>query len=62
MFSVLTADKPTLKWDGDDGNNLFGQRYGKFSDGRGLFDDLEDSSGSLWGSKDKLTVDTDTCK
>jgi hypothetical protein len=58
---VLTANKHTSKWDGDDVNNLFGQRDGKFSGGQGLFDDLEDSSGSLWGSKDKPTIDTGTC-
>lgn len=57
----VAANKHTVKWDGDDGNDLFGQRDGKFSGGQGLFDDLEDSSGSLWGSKDKLTIDKDTC-
>ncbi|PNF28853.1 hypothetical protein B7P43_G04435 [Cryptotermes secundus] len=51
------GNKHTVKWDGGDGNDLFRQRDGKFSGGQGLFDDLEDSSGSLWGSKDKLTID-----
>jgi hypothetical protein len=60
MFCVLTANKHTLKWDGDDGNDLFNQQDGKFSSGQGLFDDLEDSSGSLWGKKDKLSIDKGT--
>jgi hypothetical protein len=62
MFCVLVASKPPLKWDADDSADLFGHHSGKFSAERGLFDDLEDSTVSLWGSKDKVTVDKVTCE
>ena len=39
--------------DEDDDDGLFGRRDGKYSGGRGLFDDLEDSPGSLWNTKEK---------
>ena len=39
--------------DEDDDDGLFGRHDGKYSGGRGLFDDLEDSPGSLWNTKEK---------
>jgi hypothetical protein len=59
---MLVASKPALKWDTDDSNNLFGHHDGKFSAERSLFDDLEDSTPSLWGSKDKVTADEGKCE
>jgi hypothetical protein len=59
---MFIASKPTLKWDGDDSNDLFGHHDGKFSAERGLFDDLDDSTVSLWGRKDKVTADKGTCE
>ncbi|XP_021933129.1 WASH complex subunit 2-like isoform X4 [Zootermopsis nevadensis] len=52
-----TAGKPTLEWYEDDDNSLFGEQVGKFSGGQGLFDGVEDTSGSLWNTKDKLNAD-----
>ncbi|XP_069691240.1 WASH complex subunit 2 isoform X2 [Periplaneta americana] len=47
-----SGNKPTLDWGEDeDGNGLFGGHVGKFSGGQGLFDDLENSPGSLWDTK-----------
>jgi hypothetical protein len=62
MFCVLLASKPAWKWDADDSADLFGHHSGKFSAERGLFDDLDDSTVSLWGSKDKVTADKGTCE
>jgi hypothetical protein len=61
MCCVFVASKPALKWDADDSNDLFGHHSGKFPAERGLFDDLDDSTVSLWGSKDKVTADKGTC-
>jgi len=51
------ASKPAWKWDADDSADLFGHNSGKFSAERGLFDDLDDTTVSLWGNKDKVTAD-----
>jgi hypothetical protein len=62
---MLTVNKPTLEWDEDeeeDCNSLFGRQDGKFYGGKGLFDDLEESSGSLWGPENKLTAGKDACE
>ncbi|KAJ9595725.1 hypothetical protein L9F63_013088, partial [Diploptera punctata] len=51
-----SASKPSMVWeDEDDDDGLFGRRDGKYSGGRGLFDDLEDSPESLWNTKEKST-------
>jgi len=60
LFCVLLASKPAWNWDADDSADLFGHHSGKFSHERGLFDDLDDSTVSLWGSKDKVTADKGT--
>lgn len=51
------TSKPAWNWDADDSADLFGHHSGKFSAERGLFDDLDDSTVSLWGNRDKLTAD-----
>jgi hypothetical protein len=43
--------------DADDSADLFGHNSGKFSAEPDLFDDLDDSTLSLWGSKNKVTAD-----
>jgi hypothetical protein len=62
VTSCILTGKPTLEWYEDDHNGLFGRQDGKFSGGQGLFDDVEDTSGSLWNTKDKLTIDKGTCQ
>jgi hypothetical protein len=59
---VLVASKPAWKWDADDSADLFGHHSGKFSAERGLFDDLEDSTVSLWGNRDRVTADKGICE
>lgn len=61
VTSCILAGKPTLEWYEDDDNSLFGEQVGKFSGGQGLFDGVEDTSGSLWNTKDKLNADKGTC-
>jgi hypothetical protein len=60
--SCILTGKPNLDWYEHDDNALFGWQVWKISGGQGLFDDLEDTSGSLWNTKDKLTVNKSTCQ